>query len=63
MIEGKINLAGHHVAIQDEMIMVYVPGGEGNSEPLTAETIQKLRFLLQLGIEHYNAQEASSDDQ
>lgn len=53
MIEGKVNIAQHEFAVQDGQLMVFIPGGEGGSEPLTRETLNKIRFLERLAEAHF----------
>ena len=58
MIEGVVELGQHTCAVQDGQLMIYVPGGEGGSEPLDDTTIRRLEFLLGLAMAHH-AQEVN----
>lgn len=50
-IEGEVEFAGMTALVQDEQLMLFFPGGEGTSEPITWNTCRKLLFLLKLVIE------------
>jgi hypothetical protein len=53
MIEGSIELAGHEIRVQDEQVMVFVPGGDGGSEPLDMSVIRKLASFVGLAFAHH----------
>lgn len=44
-IEAETEIAGHIFLIQDNELMVFIPGEEGNSEPLSKRAVEKLAFL------------------
>jgi hypothetical protein len=54
MIEGHVEIAGYDLVIQDEQIMIYVPGGSGDSEPLTPAIVSRLAHLTGLAATHYD---------
>ena len=53
MIEGSVQIAGHEILVQDEQVMIFVPGAEGGSEPIDFDTITRLSCLTGLASAHY----------
>lgn len=53
MIEGSVQIAGHEIRVQDEQLMIFIPGAEGNSEPLDHTTLRKLEAITGLAFIHH----------
>lgn len=46
-LEVEVKIADHTILVQDDQIMVFVPGGDGQSEPLTENVVRSLEALAQ----------------
>lgn len=49
-IDGSVEIAGWTCQVLDGELMIYEPGQEGDSEPITFDTATRLLFLLKLVI-------------
>lgn len=50
LLSGQVEIGQHTMLVQDGELMVFIPDGEGGSEPVDWDTCYKLLFLLQLCV-------------
>lgn len=50
LLSGEVEIGQHTMLVQDGELMVYIPDGEGGSEPIDWNTCSRLLVLLQLCI-------------
>lgn len=48
MLSGEVQIAQHVFLVEDGQLQVFIPGGEGGSEPVTWDTCRGLLVILQL---------------
>lgn len=46
MLSGQVEIAQHTFLVQDGELMVFIPHGEGGSEPLSEELLKRLQIFL-----------------
>ena len=51
LLSGSVEIAGYTFLVQDGELMVFEPGHEGDSEPISWGTCERLMNVLYLAIQ------------